>query len=125
MTFPKNALLFAIGGGCYTGLEFLWRGRSHWSMFVLGGGCFLAIGKLNRRFRLSVPGKMVTGSLICTAGELVTGLLLNRDHQIWDYTGVPLNFRGQICLPFTLLWMPLSLAAGCIYEAAEGWLAGR
>ena len=119
MTLPKNTLLFAIGGGSYTGLELLWRGRSHWSMFLLGGGCFLAIGKLSARYRLSIPGKMLAGSLICTAGELATGLLLNRDHRIWDYSAVPLNFRGQICLPFTLLWMPLSLAADWIYKAAD------
>ena len=125
MIFPKNTLLFAIGGTCYTGLEFLWRGRSHWSMFCLGGGCFLAIGKLHRRYRLSIPAKMMTGSLICTAGELLTGLMLNRDHRIWDYSAVPLNFRGQICLPFSILWMPLSLAAGKLYHTADHWLTGR
>ena len=115
MTLPQNTLLFAIGGSCYTGLELLWRGRSHWSMFVLGGGCFLAIGKLSARYRLSIPGRMIAGSLICTAGELVTGLLLNRDHRIWDYSTVPLNYRGQICLPYCLLWMPVGLAG------AEGY----
>ena len=116
MSFPRNCVLFAIGGGTYTGLELLFRRRSHPSMFCLGGICFLAIGHLNQKSRLSVPEKMISGSAICTAGELVTGLALNGDHRIWDYTRLPLNFRGQICLPFSLIWMPVSLAAAELYR---------
>ena len=44
-----------------------------------------------------------------TLVELVTGLLVNRDYHVWDYRKLPLNYRGQICLPFTLLWVPISL----------------
>lgn len=112
-------LLFAIGGGCYTGLELFWRGRSHWSMFCLGGACFLAIGELNRRYTLSLPAKMVSGSAICTAGELLTGLALNADHRIWDYSRLPLNFRGQICLPFSLIWLPVSFVAAELYRFCD------
>ena len=67
----KKIVLFAVGGGVYTSLELLWRGRSHWTMFVLGGGCFLAIGELGRRCR-HLPGavRAVLGSAVCTAGEL-------------------------------------------------------
>ena len=28
--------------------------------------------------------------------------------NVWDYSHVPMNFMGQICVPFTLLWFPLS-----------------
>ncbi len=118
----KNGCLFAIGGGIYTSLELLWRGRSHWTMFCLGGGCFLAIGELGRRFpKLPLGARAALGSIICTAGELATGLLFNRDHSIWDYRALPLNFRGQICLPFTLLWVPLSAAAAVLFR----WLDGK
>ena len=117
----KNAFLFTVGGGIYTGLELLWRGRSHITMFCLGGGCFLAIGALGRRFpKLSLPLRAVLGSGICTAGELATGLIFNRDHSIWDYRRLPGNFRGQICLPFTLLWVPLSAAAAVIFRWLDG-----
>ena len=91
-------------------------------MFALGGGCFLAIGELGRRFpRLGRPTRAVLGSLVCTAGELATGLVFNGDYKIWDYRDLPLNFRGQICLPFTLLWIPLSAAAGELFR----WLDGK
>jgi len=117
----KTVCLFALGGGGYVALELLWRGRSHYSMFCLGGGCFLAIGALDRRLpRLSPGVRAVLGSLLCTAGELATGLLVNRDFRVWDYRDLPLNFRGQICLPFTLLWVPLSAAAAALFRWAEG-----
>jgi len=117
MNFLKNALLFTIGGGAYTSLELLFRRRSHISMFVLGGGCFLAIGRLWRsKPRMGLLLKMLLGSAICTAGELVTGLAVNRDYAIWDYRRLPGNFLGQICLPFSLLWMALTPAAGVVYR---------
>ena len=34
MAFLKKCLLFCIGGGAYVGLELLWRGYSHISMFA-------------------------------------------------------------------------------------------
>ncbi len=117
----KDLSLFAIGGGIYVSLEFLWRGRSHWTMFMLGGGCFLAIGKLGRRFPgMPLRTQAVAGSGICTAGELMTGLLFNRDHSIWDYRDLPGNFRGQICLPFSLLWVPLSALAAVLFAFLDG-----
>ena len=113
----KNTVLFAVGGGTYVSLELLYRGRSHITMFVLGGGCFLAIGQLGRSFPHLTPAvRALTGSFICTAGELLTGLVFNRDYAIWDYRALPLNFRGQICLPFSLLWVPLSALGAEIFR---------
>ncbi len=117
----KTLGLFAIGGTAYVTLELLWRARSHWTMFVLGGGCFLAIGQVGRRRpELGLSRRAVLGSFICTAGELATGLIFNRDYRIWDYRALPLNFRGQICLPFTLLWVPVSAAAAVIFQRLDG-----
>lgn len=117
----KNTVLFAVGGGIYTALELLWRGRSHWTMFVLSGGCFLAIGQLGRKFpKLPLPVRAVLGSLICTTGELLTGLIFNRDYSIWDYRALPGNFQGQICLPFTLLWVPLCFLGAVVFDRLDG-----
>ena len=107
---------FALGGSAYVGLEVLFRGRSHGSMFLAGGTCFLLLGRL-RRF--SLPVRAVAGAAVITAVELGTGLLFNRDYRVWDYRDLPWNFQGQICLPFSLLWMPLSLAASTVYDALE------
>ena len=118
MLFFKKLTMFGLGGTLYTLLELLWRGRSHSSMFLLGGGCFLMLGRL-RRLRLPLPVKLLLGSAGITAGELATGLLVNRNFAVWDYRPQPLNFLGQICLGFSLLWIPVSLLGMWIYGAME------
>ena len=61
MKIWKQAVLFYLGGCAYMGLELLWRGRSHGSMFVAGGTCFLLIGHLNHvRPRLPLPPPIST-----------------------------------------------------------------
>lgn len=114
MRFWKQLLLFYLGGMGYAALELLWRGRTHGSMFVLGGVCFLALGKLGR-LRLPRPLLAVLGSGLITAGELITGLLVNGSYLVWDYRRMPMNFRGQICLRFSLLWIPVSALAMGLY----------
>lgn len=118
MRIWKISVLFYLGGAAYMILEFLWRGRSHGSMFLLGGLCFLLLGRLTTRFpRLPLPAKVVLGAAVITALELLTGLLVNRQYAVWDYRGMPFQFLGQICLPFSLLWMPVSLAGMSLYNA--------
>lgn len=115
MKLWKNFFLFSLGGGLYATLELLWRGRTHGSMFLLGGGCFLLLGKL-RRLPMAWLGRMLLGTAAVTAAELFTGLLVNRNFTVWDYRSLPLNFRGQICLQYSLLWAPLSLFAMALYD---------
>lgn len=115
MKIWKNAVLFYLGGMSYCALELLWRGRTHGSMFLLGGLCFLVLGKVGR---LNAPfwAKAVLGCLFITAGELVTGLLFNRQYEVWDYRALVPNFKGQICLVYSLLWLALSPAAWNVYR---------
>ena len=123
MEIGKKTALFAIGGGSYVGLEYLWRGRSHISMFGAGGLCFLLIGRLERT-GLSRWARAAAGAGIITAVELITGLLVNRDHRIWDYRDRRGNILGQICPLFTALWIPVTVAAMGLYRGAEGLLEG-
>ena len=89
-------------------------------MFLAGGSCFVLLGQLRDRLKaVSLPLRGVVGSGVITAVELATGLAVNQDYRVWDYRDLPLNFRGQICLPFSALWMPLSLAAMELYAAAD------
>ena len=112
MKFWKQMILFCVGGGAYVGLELLWRGRSHGSMFAAGGTCFLLIGHLNRvRPRLSLPIRTLAGAGIITMVELAAGLLVNRNFAVWDYRDQTGNFLGQICPLFTVLWIPVSMLA--------------
>jgi len=116
----QRITLFCLGGGAYCGLELLWRGRSHSSMFLLGGLCFSLIGWMtDRLWRFALWLRMVCGAAMVTVLELGTGLLVNRDYSVWDYRDVPYNYRGQICLSYSLLWIPVTLMAMGLYRSAK------
>ncbi len=112
--FLKNIILAFIGGLLYIGIELLWRGYSHWTMFLLGGLCFLLIGQINEILPWKMPlwQQVVIGTIIITGLELITGCIVNLcfGWNVWDYSAVPLNFLGQICLPYAVLWMLISVA---------------
>ena len=118
MGFLRKTALFAAGGCGYVGLELLWRGRSHSSMFLAGGSCFLLLGLLNRA-RLPLPLRAAAGAGIITGVELLTGLAVNRAYTVWDYRDMPMQLAGQICLPYSLLWVPVSLGAMELYRLLD------
>ena len=111
--------MFLTGGSLYVLLEFLWRGRSHGSMFLAGGSSFLLLGELGKVTRQPVL-RALGGAVIITGVELAAGLLFNRSHRVWDYRQLPYNIKGQICLPFALLWIPVGQAGMWIYEKIDG-----
>ena len=124
MRILRKCILFYFGGFAYFLLEILWRGRSHGSMFLLGGTCFLLIGKLNRLLRrVMLLLRLLLFSGIVTGLELLTGLLVNRDHSVWDYRRLKLQFRGQIGLLYSLLWIPVCFLAALLHAGAEKTLA--
>ena len=109
--FAKCIALFLIGGALYYCIEILW-----------GGICFVIIGGLNNYIPWEMPmwKQGLVGALFVTGMELVVGIPLNlmMGLHIWDYSSLPFNLLGQICLPFTVLWFLLSLL--CIY--VDDWL---
>ena len=118
----QESLIFTLGGGAYVMVELLWRGYSHISMFLLGGLCFWLIGRLDREKSIPVIRQAVLGACLVTGLELLTGLIVNcwLNLGVWDYSSQPLNFLGQICLPYSLLWIPVSLAAIWLYDRLDG-----
>lgn len=122
-------VLGCIGGAVYMAVELLWRGHTHWSMGVLGGLCFVAIGLLNERLSWSLPLliQALAGAAMVTVAELVAGVILNLwlDLHIWDYSSLPFNLWGQICLWYSLLWIPLSVAAVLLDDWLRYWLWGE
>lgn len=126
MILWRKSVLFYLGGCAYMGLELLWRGYSHGSMFLAGGLCFLLIGHLNAvQPRLVLPLRILAGAGIITMVELLFGLLVNREYAVWDYRGSPGNLWGQICPAFMLLWVVLSLPALGLHDFLEKKLCRR
>ena len=62
--------------------------------------------------------------ILITALELAFGVVLNRilGLNIWDYSDLPLNFLGQICLPFTAAWFLLAAVAILLDDYLRHWL---
>lgn len=58
---------------------------------------------------------LVLGGLAATAAEFFTGVFFERVALVrfWDYSHLPLNLGGQVCLLFTALWGLLAL--GLVY----------
>ncbi len=103
----------------YNLIEILWRGHSHWSMFLVGGTCFHLIGRIGtklRRHSLLTIGAAC--SIAVTAVEYISGCLFNLRLKlnVWDYSDMPANIKGQICLPYSALWGGLSLLALPVYR---------
>lgn len=111
----KAVFLFVCGGGIYTLIEVLWRGRTHISMFIVGGLCFYLIGLFNEftSWEDSLFKQMLGGAVLITVFELLSGFYLNcyLCLNIWDYSDLPFNFMGQICPLFFIAWFFLSLIA--------------
>ena len=119
----KRSVLFYLGGCAYVGIELLWRGRSHGSMFVAGGLSFVLLGQLNQvRPRLPMVLRAVAGAGVITMVELAVGLLVNRGYRVWDYRSMPGNYLGQICPQYMLLWIPVAWLALMLYHRLSMWL---
>jgi uncharacterized membrane protein len=107
-------ILFVIGGRLYTWIELFVRGHTHWTMFVLGGACFVVMGLLNEHifpWDLSLAMQSIISAVIITTFEFLTGCIVNLwlGWNVWDYSNLPFNLFGQICLYFFFLWIGLSI----------------
>lgn len=117
----KTARLLALWfllGEQYFVLEALYRfafkrgERAHIAMLAVGGLCCVAVGAINqvpRFFKAPVILQAAAGAAITLLVELLSGYILNiwLGLAIWDYTGLPGNVAGQICLPFAGIWFLL------------------
>lgn len=115
MKIWQSAVMAYIGGILYVLMELVWRGWSHGSMFVVGGLCFLFLGVIHRRLG-DVPLLMqaVLGATVISAMELLSGLYLNvfLGLRVWDYSNLPYNLLGQVCMAYFFLWIWVAMA-GC------------
>ena len=57
----------------------------------------------------------------------MAGVVLNLelDLAIWDYSTMPFNIMGQICLPFSIAWYGLSGVAIVFDDFLRWWLFGE
>lgn len=109
----KYFFLLSVGGLLYMLIEIGFSGSTHWTMGLLGGICFIFIGLIDTYYDLSLFKQMLMSTIFITALEFIAGVILNIGFhlEIWNYSKLPLNILGQVCLPFSLMWFFLSLPA--------------
>ena len=122
MKVNKNIVLFVVGFMTYITIEVLFRGYSFPLMGLCGGLAIVILDKINNKlsWNTDILIQALIGSLLITFFELVIGELALHTSFVpvmWDYSDVPLNFDGVICLPFSLAWAGLSLVAVFIADA--------
>ena len=111
-TFKELGLVFLIGGISYGIIEILFRGYTHWSMLITGGICFFIFYLIN--FRLESNNlliRCVISTLVITTLEFIVGYIVNivLKWNVWDYSHMPYNIKGQICLGFSGMWLILGI----------------
>ena len=122
MKVNKNIVLFVVGFMTYITIEVLFRGYSFALMGACGGLAIVILDKINNKlsWNTDILIQALIGSLLITFFELVIGELALHTSLVpvmWDYSDVPMNFDGVICLPFSLAWAGLSLVAVFIADA--------
>jgi hypothetical protein len=110
--------LFCIGGALYNIIEVLWRGYTHWTMFIVGGMCFNIIGKIHSLCRKGMVIRCTLCALAITIIEFISGYLFNirLKMNVWDYSSMLFNIKGQVCLLYSVLWGGLSVIALPVYR---------
>lgn len=130
MSIKWDMVVFLIGGVTYAMIEIMWRGNTHWTMVLLGGLCFLTLYKLfGYMSNYSLIEKCVLGAIVITTLEFVVGCIVNLvfHMNVWNYSRMPLNLSGQICILYSTLWgflcIPINFIANKIRKVAESWIS--
>lgn len=125
----KSIFLFVFGGGIYCLIEMLFRGHTHFTMIFVGGVCFLMCGMLNEviPWEMPLPEQMIICAVNITTVEFIAGMILNvwLNLNVWDYSNMPLNIMGQICLPFSVAWFFLSAVGIIMDDYLRYWIFGE
>ena len=117
------SIMFSIGSVGYGLLEVVWRGKTHPSMLIAGGISFCSLAVISNGMKdMHFLYKCLFGSAVITSVELIFGCVCNLwlHMNVWDYSYIPFNLEGQICLLYTVLWAIVCVAAipfsGIVYN---------
>lgn len=126
----KNMILFAVGYCVYIAIEVTYRGFSYPLMGLCGGLALMIMDKINDYISwdvdIIIQGSI--GSIIITFFELIIGEISLRTELLpimWNYSNVPLNFDGVVCVPFSLIWVGLSIIGILIADAINYYIFGE
>ena len=113
MKFSQHLFAFLMGYFIYSLIEILNRGYTHWTMALTGGVILSILYGINRRKTMTLIKSCFIGAIIITGTEFTVGIFDNiiMHWNVWDYSDLPFNLMGQICLPFSFAWFFLCIPA--------------
>lgn len=116
---------FLIGSFLYSLIEISTRGFTHWSMTITGGICLAYIYIVSTETQMNMFFKCAAGAVFITAIEFTVGYIVNIKLRwnVWDYSDMPLNLMGQICIPFSGVWFFLCYVGCKLSEVIKRQLA--
>lgn len=121
MRFLRQLILSITGFCLYITIEVCYRGYSYPLMGVCGGIILLILDRINDKISwdMDILLQGCIGSLVTTLFEFVIGsiCLILDFNLMWDYSNLPLNFAGIICVPFSLVWIGISIIGIFIADA--------
>ena len=125
----KYLTLFVVGALIYMTIEILFRGYTYIQMGVVGGIVMIVIGLLDEPFKKELPVIVYAplSAVIITLIEYISGYIFNikLGLNMWDYSDLPFNIDGQICLYFSLTWGVLGVIASIIDNAIRYYWFGE
>lgn len=129
-----SMLLWTWGGTVYFLLEVAYKTatghpeRISWTMLVLAILLCVPVERCGEQLPWECPLwlQALSCAALVTVTELAAGLILNvwLGLDVWDYSALPLNFLGQICLPFALAWWGLCLLFIPAFDWIRFWVEG-
>lgn len=127
--FYKNLILFLVGFCVYTTIEVLFRGYSYPASGLMGGISIVLIDKINDKisWNIDLSLQAIIGAAIVTLIELIIGTIAKYSGLLpimWNYSNMPLNYDGIICVPFSVAWIFLSLIAIFLADAINYYVLG-
>ena len=126
----KNILLFLVGYCAYIAIEVTFRGVSYPLMGICAGLAVIIIDKINDylSWDIDIILQGVIGSIVITIFELIIGEISLTTELLpimWNYSNVPLNFDGVVCVPFSLIWVSLSIIGILVADAINYYIFGE
>lgn len=122
MRVIKSLVMFLAGFCAFITIEVLFRGYSYVMSGVMGGLAVIALDRINDEISwdMDLALQALIGGAFVTAMEFAVGAIAKYTNILpvmWDYSDVPLNIGGIICLPFTIAWTLLSVLAIFLADA--------
>ena len=129
-----SMLLWTWGGTVYYLLEVAYKSltghpeRISWIMLVVAVILCIPVERCGAELPWGVPLwlQALCCAMLVTAVEFAAGLVLNvwLGLDIWDYSHLPFNLMGQICLQFFFVWWALCFAFIPVFDWMRWAVAG-